>query len=146
MEYEVSCGGVVYTRQNNEILYVIIESLDGYYGFPKGHVEVNEADEQTAIREIYEETGLEVKIIPGFKTVEEYLIPNKKNVIKRIVYFVSKYDKQDIVYPRQELLGAYLMTYEEAIDVFQFESKKRILHEANNFISSREQIHKNDFL
>ncbi len=136
MEYEVSCGGVVYTRQNNEILYLIVKSLEGYYGFPKGHVEGNETEEQTAIREIYEETGLKVKIIPGFKTVDEHPIPNRDGVIKRIIYFIAQYDNQDIIFQEEELLGAYLMTYQEASNVFQFESSKRILQEVNDFLIS----------
>ena len=57
--------GVVFNRRNDEIFYVIVQSLEGYYGFPKGHMENNETEEQTAVREIYEETGLKVEIIPA---------------------------------------------------------------------------------
>ena len=66
MKKEVSCGGVVFNRRNDEILYVIVQSLEGYYGFPKGHMENNETEEQTAVRGIYEETGLKVKNIPNW--------------------------------------------------------------------------------
>ena len=55
---EKSCGAVVFTRLNGEIKYVIIQSLAGYYGFPKGHMEAGESEKQTALREVYEETGL----------------------------------------------------------------------------------------
>ncbi|NLL39034.1 MAG: NUDIX domain-containing protein [Clostridiales bacterium] len=142
MKYEISCGAVVFTRKNDEILYVIVKSSEGYYGFPKGHMEGNETEEETAVREIYEETGLKVKIIPGFKTTDEHLLPKKEGVIKRVIYFVSKYDNQEISYQKEELLGAYLMTYEEAMDAFQFESSKRIFSEANDFICSVEKAHK----
>lgn len=136
MEYEVSCGAVVFTRKNNEILYVIVKSNEGYYGFPKGHVKENETEEQTALREIREETGLEVRIIPGFKTVDEHPLPKKAGVIKRVIYFAAEYDGQNINYQKEELLGAYLMTYEEAMGVFQFKSSKRVLSEADDFIRS----------
>jgi len=131
--YEISCGGVVFTRKNDEVLYVIVKSLEGYYGFPKGHMENNETEEQTAIREIYEETGLIVKIIPGFKTIDEYPLPGK-GVMKRVVYFAAEYDNQEILYDKNELLGAFLMTYDEAMNIFQFESNRRILREVNDFI------------
>lgn len=78
MKKEVSCGGVVFNRRNDEILYVIVQSLEGYYGFPKGHMENNETEEQTAVREIYEETGLKVEIIPGFRIIDEYPNPKTK--------------------------------------------------------------------
>ena len=32
---EKSCGGIVYTKENGSIQYVIIRSEDGIYGFPK---------------------------------------------------------------------------------------------------------------
>ena len=56
--------------------------------------------------------------------------------MKRVMYFAAEYDNQEISYQKEELLGAYLMTYEEAMDIFQFESSKRILREVNDFIIS----------
>lgn len=134
MKKEVSCGGVVFNRRNDEILYVIVQSLEGYYGFPKGHMENNETEEQTAVREIYKETGLKVEIIPGFRIIDEYPNPKNKGAMKKVVYFAAEYDNQDIKHQEEELLDVYLMTYEEAMNVLQFESSKRILSEANSFI------------
>lgn len=134
MQYEVSSGAVVFTRKDNDIYFVIVKSLEGFYGFPKGHIEGNETEEEAALREIYEEVGIKTQIIPGFRTTDEYAISNKKDVIKKIIYFVSEYDNQQICYQEEELEGAYLMTYEEAMNVFQFESSKRILNEAKAFI------------
>ncbi|MDD3612347.1 MAG: NUDIX domain-containing protein [Clostridia bacterium] len=137
MKYEISCGAVVYTRKNDNILYVIVKSTEGYFGFPKGHMEKNETEEQTAIREIFEETGLKVNIIPGFKTINEYPIPHKEVAIKRVIYFLAEYDNQNIRYQKDELLGAYLMTYEEAISLFQFDNLKKVLDKARDFITGR---------
>ena len=134
MQYEVSSGAVVFTRKDNEIYFVIVKSLEGFYGFPKGHIEGNETEEETALREIYEEVGIIPQILTGFRTTDEHIIPNNTNVIKTIIYFVAEYDNQQICYQEEELEGAYLMTYEEAMNVFQFESSKRILNEAKEFI------------
>ena len=43
MQYEVSCGAVVFTRTAGERRYVIVKSLEGYYGFPK-RTHVTEAE------------------------------------------------------------------------------------------------------
>lgn len=134
MKYELSSGAVVFTRKNNEIYYVIVKSLEGYYGFPKGHIEGTETEEETALREIYEETGLKVNLIKSFKTTDEHPIPNKKGTIKRMTYFLAEYKEQQICYQKEELQGAYLMTYNEAMNSFQFESSKRILKEAKDFL------------
>ena len=134
MEYEKSCGAVVFTLSNGEIQYVIVQSLEGFYGFPKGHIEGEETEKETALREIYEETGLKPIIIDGFRTTDEHSLPNKRDVIKQITYFLAVYNKQNIYFQKEELLGATLMNFKEAMNVFQFESSKRILQEANNFL------------
>ena len=74
MKYEKSCGAVVFTRINNEITYLLIQNLGGTYGFPKGHVEQGETEEQTALREIFEEVGLRVELYPDFRREDEYFI------------------------------------------------------------------------
>ncbi|MBR6653852.1 MAG: DUF4298 domain-containing protein [Oscillospiraceae bacterium] len=135
MSYEISCGAVVFTRIEGEIKYVIIRSNEGWYGFPKGHTEELESEEETALREILEETGLKVTLLPGFKTVDEHGIPNKPEIIKRCIYFAAEYSGQEIQRQDEELSEALLMSYDEAMGVFQFESSRRILKEVNDFLT-----------
>ena len=137
MMYEKSCGAVVFTRMNNEIQYLLIRNLTGIYGFPKGHVEQGETEEQTALREVFEEVGLTVKLVPGFRSEDEHPIPQKENTMKQIVYFLGEYSNQEFTYQIEELTDALLTDYETAMTLFQFDSSKRILTEANNFLLSR---------
>lgn len=137
MIYEKSCGAVVFTRMNNEIQYLLIRNLTGIYGFPKGHVEQGETEEQTALREVFEEVGLAVKLISGFRSEDEHPIPQKENTMKQIVYFLCEYSNQEFTYQKEELTDALLTDYETAMTLFQFDSSKRILTEANNFLLSR---------
>ena len=134
MIYEKSCGAVVFTRTDNKIKYLLVRNLTGTYGFPKGHIKPGETEEQTALREVYEEVGLSVKLLPGFKTEDEHPIPQKANTIKHIVYFLGAYFDQTFSYQKEELTDALLLDYETAITMFQYESSKRILTEANDFL------------
>lgn len=134
MPYEKSCGAVVYRTSGDTIRYLLVQSLEGYWGFPKGHMERGETEEQTALREIKEEVGLKVTLRNGFRTTDEHALPNKPDVIKQIVYFCAEYDQQEFQPQESELAGAALATYEEALSLFQFESSKRILKEANDFL------------
>lgn len=138
MTWEKSCGAVVFTRVNGQVKYLLIANLKRIYGFPKGHVEPGETEEQTALREIREETGLQVTLLPGFRTVDEHLIPEKKDTMKQIVYFLGTYDGQEIAYQKEELSGAYLVSCEEAMGMFQFESSRRILAEADEYLRAME--------
>ena len=137
MIYEKSCGAVVFTRMNNKIQYLLIRNLTGIYGFPKGHVEQGETEEQTALREVFEEVGLAVKLVSGFRSEDEHPIPQKENTMKQIVYFLGEYSNQEFTYQIEELTDALLTDYETAMTLFQFDSSKRILTEANNFLLSR---------
>ena len=97
--------------------------------------EEGESDEEAALREILEETGLKVTLLPDFKTFDEHGLPNKPDVVKRCINFAAEYDSQEIVRQDEELCEAALMSYDEAMSVFQFESSRRILKEVNDFLT-----------
>ena len=130
MNIEISCGAVVFTRMPDGIRYVIIRSLEGFYGFPKGHMEEGEAERETALREIREEVGINVRLLDGFREVYEHPLPKKPGVIKRVVYFLAEYEGQPLSPQAEELSQAALMTFDEAMAVFQFDNLKQLLHKA----------------
>jgi len=136
MKHEKSCGAVVFTKINGEIKYLLIANREGIYGFPKGHMEGSETEIETALREVYEETNIKLRLIDGFRTTDEHLLPQKPDTLKHITYFLGTYEAQNVVYQKEELTGAYLVSYSQALDMFQFESSKRILKEANDFLLS----------
>ena len=88
MLFEKSCGFVVYKETNAGRQYLIIQVSHGEYGFPKGHMEAGETEEQTALRELFEETGLRAKLIPAQRTVSEYDLPTF--VRKQVVFFLGE--------------------------------------------------------
>ena len=67
MIVEKSCGAIVFTKNVEGVKYVIIESKESFFGFPKGHVEKNETELETARREVLEETGLQVEFLDDFR-------------------------------------------------------------------------------
>ena len=138
MTWEKSCGAVVFTRENGQVKYLLVANLEGIYGFPKGHVEAGETEVETALREVREETGLTVRLIDGFRTTDEHPIPQKVNTMKQVVYFLGEYAGQEVACQQEELSGAYLVSYEEAMGMFQFESSRRILKEADAYLRSVE--------
>lgn len=133
---ETSCGAVVFTRQADDIRFVIIRSVTGCYGFPKGHIERGESERQTARREIQEETGLNVTLLDGFRTTESYVFKrgDGKEIDKHVVYFLAEFQGQTPVAQETEIASISLMRYDEAMAVFQFDSSRRILTEAYHFL------------
>jgi len=136
MKYIKSCGFVVYKELTDSRLYLIVLNSSGEYGFPKGHVEGEETEYETAIRELKEETGLEVQIIEGFRRQIEYEFPHKANVMKRSVYFLGKCTKEDVICQESEILEALFVPIETALKQLSFEDTKNILKDADTYIES----------
>lgn len=134
MKHEKISGAIVFTRKNNEIFYVIVKSQKNVYGFPKGHWEEGETLKRTAIRETKEETGLDIKIMEGFKIEDQYIVNDKEEIMKHLTLFLAEYTNQKIVMLKEELLEAKLMKFEDALRVLQYENLKKFLKKANEFI------------
>ena len=132
MKFEKSCGVIVFTRINGQIKYVIEQSINGHYGFPKGHVEQDETE--TALREVYEEVGLKPTLTNGFRETVEYYIPSV-NVQKTVIYFLGEYNNQQIIPQKEELLKADLYTFEDAKQLFTHQNNIDLLIKANEFLS-----------
>ena len=132
---EKSCGAIVYTKDSGIIQYVIIRSKEGFYGFPKGHMEENETEAETALREVAEETGLTITLIPNFRTEDTHTFNrNGETRLKHIVYFLGEYSGQTPIAQETELNGVFLTSYETAMSLFQFDSSKKLLTEAHDFL------------
>ena len=138
IQYEKSCGAVVFTRLNGERRYVIIRSLEGYYGFPKGHMEAGETEEQTALREIWEEVGIRPWLYPEFREEIVYLLPQTQ-IRKQVVYFLAEFDGQTIKPQKEELRSAPLVTFQEAMDLLTHAQAQAILQAANDYLNAREE-------
>lgn len=83
-----SAGGVVFRQRDHIIQILLIQDRFGYWTFPKGKKEKNETDEETALREIAEETQLKGKILKKLtQIVYNYPAPNN-TIQKRVTFFL----------------------------------------------------------
>ena len=121
MKKEVSCGAVIArrTETGREIL-LICHANGGHWGFPKGHVEANETETETALREIREETGLDVTLDTGFRTVVTY--SPKPGVIKDVIYFAG-----DEKIPVEEITGLHWASPNDAASLITYENDRNVL-------------------
>ena len=84
MKYEKSCGAIVV--EDGKVL--LVKHNAGHWDFPKGHVEEGETEFETAIREVKEETNIDIKIEKENKYISEY--SPKENVMKTFIYFIGE--------------------------------------------------------
>ncbi len=137
MEYEKSCGFVAYRQIEEKKEYLLIKSINGDVGFPKGHTEQGESEMETAIRELKEETNVTVEPVEGFRREISYSLPRKENTKKQVVYFLGKCVSERLTPQANEVKEAYFLPYEDAIKALTFEDTKKILKAAEAFLRSR---------
>ena len=129
---EISSGAVVYTIKDKEIFYVIIHDNNGNYGFPKGHIEKGEELQETAIREIKEEIGVDIDLDDSFRKDIFYTLPNGNN--KQAIYFLASYYDQELIPQKGEIDRILLLPYKKALELINFVDVKAILESAHKIV------------
>ncbi|MCL4360839.1 NUDIX domain-containing protein [Candidatus Dependentiae bacterium] len=143
MKKETSAGIITFYVDRDEgkpfIKYLVLNAVSGYWDFPKGKVEENEELIDTAKRELFEEAGIEVDIIPGFQEQISYMFRDKDKelVSKKVVYFLGK-AKSDIVKISYEHVDFKWLPYNEVLKQLTFHNAQEILKIANEFILLRQ--------
>jgi len=135
MKKEKSCGAVVYKYQDGELFVLLLKHKNGgHWAFPKGHVEKNETEEETALREIKEETSLIVKLDTGFRETNSF--SPKTDVIKDVIYFAAQVISGELEAQAEEITDIHWFQIEEAIDIATYDNDKKMLMKFKNYINS----------
>lgn len=124
MKHEKSCGCIII--EDNKVL--LIQQMKGHWGFPKGHVEGNETEEETAMREVKEETNIEVKIQKDYRYTETYLAD--KDIEKEVVYFIAEKTGGEIKPQEAEVRDIKWFHFQEALETITYEDTKKIFQTA----------------
>ena len=84
---ERSCGAVMLRKNEERYEVLLVKHLASHWGFPKGHTDGDETEEETAIREVKEESGYDILLEPGFRETSSYL--PKPGTHKTVTYFIG---------------------------------------------------------
>ncbi len=114
---EMSCGFILYTETRDGLRYVITRNRKGLYGLPKGHRNAGETEEEAAVRETAEETGIRAERVGSFVMQEYRQLPEKENGCKTVTLFLGRYQDQEIHRQVEELTDCRLMSAEEALSL-----------------------------
>lgn len=131
--YEKSCGAIIFykTKQNTKVL--LVKNNSGrYWGFPKGHIEEGENEQETAIREIKEETGLDVTIFDNFREISEYCPFGK--IRKRVVFFLAQAFTDNVKIQEEEIDSYIWVDLQQARKICVYDNDLRIIDKAETAI------------
>lgn len=131
---EKSCGIVVFAKDGKCWKVLLIRHKAGsHWAFPKGHVEKNENEFQTAIREVREETGVKAQINTHFRTVISY--SSSRKVLKDVVYFAAVLPSiQKTRAQESEIQEVKWCDISKAGSIITFPNDKQVLRDAIGYL------------
>lgn len=132
---EKSCGAIIYKEENRELKFLLVHQHNGHFSFPKGHMEENETEIETALREIKEETNLDAKLDTNFRVSISYFIESK-NTVKEAVYFIGTPLSNELKSQEGEILNCDWYIYDEVMEKLEFDNIKEVFIKAYNYIKN----------
>lgn len=139
MQHEKSCGALVLRRDEKDgKLYILMirHKAGGHRSFPKGHMERGETEYMTAVREVFEETSVQIRIDIDFReTVHYHPLPG---VEKEVVYFLTETRQKNIHAREGEIAQVEWVPIEQAEDSLTHENDRTVFRAAMKKIKELE--------
>ncbi len=138
----VSSGGVVYRRSDVGLEVVLCGREEPVrWSLAKGTPDPGETLEETALREVQEETGLEPVIEERIRSID-YWFSNKENGVryhKTVHFYLMKCVGGDVNLHDPEFDVVQWFPYEQALDLLAYPNESDVLREAFNLITRQEK-------
>lgn len=118
--------------------FLLLKQNKGHWGFPKGHKEGNETDQESALRELKEETGITHCLLSNFPPIsEDYFLVNegKPDWHKVVQYFVGFVENEDVSIQKTEIMDYKWATFNEALETLTYDNNKKVLQKVQEYIT-----------
>lgn len=136
-----SAGIIVFRREGDECLFLLILSRltkRPLWEFPKGGVDEGETVLQAAMRELFEETGIqenEVTMVPEFERTEDYRFTsgrsdNRSLIHKQVTYFLARTEKAEITLSAKESSEFAWLNFADATKRLRYKERRKLLIDA----------------
>ena len=119
------------------IMYLLLHYEAGHWDFVKGNVEPNEAEKETVVRELREETGItDAKFLEDFKERIEYYYRRQGDTVhKEVVFYLMETSTENITISFEHI-GSVWLDYQHAMESLSFKNAKDVLKKADAFLKS----------
>ena len=145
MKFQFSAGGIVFKKVHSASsglqTFVLVSQHSQHHGwvFPKGLIGdketfKNQSKEETALREVQEETGVIGKILKPLPAIEYWFVFEGDKIKKTVYYFLMEYISGDINNHDDEMENVEWLAKEEVEKRLTYPSDKKIWKVAEKLI------------
>ena len=138
-----SAGGIVVSNQQDRLSLVVGMRRRGRDGvtwtLPKGTPDPGETIEQTALREVTEETGLDVRIVEPLSAIEYGFVQDGARIRKTVHYFLMEPTGGDLSRHDAEFERVRWVSFEEAATLLSFTTERELVAAAAARLSATDQ-------
>ena len=131
---EHSAGGVVVRRRDGAVDVALAARRtrkgDLAWGLPKGLVEKGEAPEETALREVQEETGLVAEIVEPLGDISYWYVWDEERIRKKVTFFLMEAVGGDVSVHDHEMEDVRWFSLQEAGRRASYPSERDVLRRA----------------
>ena len=130
MPREISAGVILF-RRTPEPHYLLLHYESGHWDFPKGHIEPGEDAQQTATRELKEETGISgLSFVDGYKQTLRYFFRQKGiGIFKVVIYYLAETNQSEVSLSHEHI-GFDWLSYDLAMSRLTFKNSQDLLAQA----------------
>ncbi len=133
---ETSSGVVLFRKEKEKILFLLLHYPSGHWDFVKGKIESGESPHETATRETKEETGItDIKFLDNLEEWIQYDFQFKGELVqKKVVFFLGETKTKDIKISHEHLNYTW-MNYSAAMEKITFDNAKTVLSKSYALLS-----------
>jgi len=133
---ETSAGIVLFRKENEKNMFLLLHYPSGHWDFVKGKMEKGESTHETATRETQEETGItDVTYLENFEEWIEYNFQYQGELVqKKVVFFLAETKTEEIIISHEHS-GFIWTDYNSAMEKTTFDNAKTVLTKAQALLS-----------
>jgi mutator protein MutT len=137
---ETSAGGVVLDAQQANV--ALIGRLDRrgrlLWSLPKGHIEEGETPEQTAVREVAEETGISSRVLRPLGTIDYWFVADNRRIHKTVHHFLLQATDGELSDADVEVTEVAWVALDELDERLAYADERRLVRKARELLSGQE--------
>ncbi len=139
---ETSAGGLVVDRGNGEARAAVIARLNRAgrveWCLPKGHPEGEETLEETAVREVAEETGISSEVLRPLGTIDYWFVADNRRIHKTVHHFLMQATAGELSDADIEVTEVAWVALDELDERLAYADERRLVRKARELLAGQE--------